>query len=141
MDIPLSEYKVNTIGVSLSCALWGAATMQMFLYFLNYESDHLVLKAAVGALWVLDTTIEILSFVGIFPPMGSPVSFTAGTPPWALIVRTLLTNVVAFSVQLFFLYRIYRLSGQRWAVRVCLVAVALIALWQLVPSCIRCGVW
>ncbi|GJE83980.1 hypothetical protein PsYK624_000540 [Phanerochaete sordida] len=134
MDLknPLRSYIFNIVAIALSCALWGAGCMQTFLYYLNYESDHFLLKTMVAFLWSLDTVVEVLNFVGTFPAMASPLPITtAAYVPRVLYVRVLLTNVVAFTVQLFFLYRIYRLSGRRRTTLVCLAIVASISFYQV----------
>ncbi|GJE90603.1 hypothetical protein PsYK624_067470 [Phanerochaete sordida] len=130
----MSVYGFMIVGAAFSCALWGVGCMQMFLYFVNYDSDHFSMKALVIFLWMLDTVIEALSFAGIFPPLitrwGSVATFSSVQP--ALVIRTLLSYVLAVPVQFFFLYRIYRFTGKSWLARTCLVLVGLVAIWQLV---------
>ncbi|GJE83986.1 hypothetical protein PsYK624_000600 [Phanerochaete sordida] len=127
---PLDQYIATIVGVALSWALWGAAGMQTFLYFMNYESDPRSLKFLVASLWILNTMIETFGLAGIFPLMATPTSLITSSIPWPLIIRTLVSYVVALVVQLFFLYRIYRFSGGGVVIRVCLVLTAIIATWQ-----------
>ncbi|EKM50711.1 uncharacterized protein PHACADRAFT_32717 [Phanerochaete carnosa HHB-10118-sp] len=188
---------VNMVGAALSSSLWGAAGLQMFLYFLKfvlyniltsiYESDHRALKALVLVLYMADTAIEALLFAGVFlmyssefqgglviPPRcgGSGVdevrlvAITALPPPtdvgrptfsdfWRIIIvgrnlnlnltrthsmlvipkiRTLLSNIFGAVVQLFFLWRIYRFAGKSRTVCMCLVFIAIVAMWQVVGA-------
>lgn len=129
---PLDQYMANIIGMALSCALWGAGSLQTFLYFMNYASDPLLLKALVVVVWMMGTVVEVLLFVGIFPLMASPTSIVTASIPPALVIRTLFTYVIALIVQVFFLYRIYRFSRESLLVRFFLALTTLIALWQIV---------
>ncbi|GJE90602.1 hypothetical protein PsYK624_067460 [Phanerochaete sordida] len=130
----MSVYGYMVIGGAISCALWGIGCMQMFLYFLNYEEDHLWMKALVVYIWMLDTVIEALLFAGIFPPLitqwGSVASYATVQP--ALVIRTLLSYVLAVPVQLFFHYRIYRFTGKSKVAHVCVVLIGIVVMWQLV---------
>lgn len=133
---PLGAYISNVVGAAVSCALWGAGCMQTFLYFMNYESDHLLLKTVVAALWLMDTSVEFLSFAGIFPLMATPTSLLTKSIPAGLVIRVLIEAVMGLVVQLFFLHRIYLFSEGSRVVRAFLALTMLITTWQLVGSAI-----
>ncbi|OBZ73207.1 hypothetical protein A0H81_06959 [Grifola frondosa] len=43
------------IGMLVACVLYGATTVQTYVYYQNYENDQLVLKSTVGTLWIMET--------------------------------------------------------------------------------------
>ncbi|EKM50927.1 uncharacterized protein PHACADRAFT_199767 [Phanerochaete carnosa HHB-10118-sp] len=141
----MESFGTQILGSLFSIALWGVSCMQMFLYFMRYEKDFWGLKLFVVYLWLLDAVIEALTWVGLFSPLvthwGSLQYIIEVTP--AFIHRTWLGSLLAFSAQLFFMYRIYRfteLEGKGWPVRVCLGCAVLIASWQIVGA-IPYSVW
>ncbi|GJE83984.1 hypothetical protein PsYK624_000580 [Phanerochaete sordida] len=129
---PLDQFIATILGLAFSWALWGAGTVQTFLYFSNYESDPWWLKAVVAAVWAIDTVTEALTLPAIFPLMATPTSLITTSIPPPMAMRTLLSYVVAAVVQLFFIYRIYRFSGKSLIVRICLALTLVLAAWQII---------
>ncbi|PIL27184.1 hypothetical protein GSI_10326 [Ganoderma sinense ZZ0214-1] len=121
------------VGTCLSAISWGVACMQMFLYFLIYDKDNAALKSFVVFVWAFTTLDLVLSIASMFPVL----ILHWGSANTLLRTQTLLNHhgwvsaIVAFSVQMFFVYRIHRFSGRKW----CFPAVIFpFALWELVGS-------
>ncbi|TBU28139.1 hypothetical protein BD311DRAFT_758874 [Dichomitus squalens] len=121
------------LGAFSSSILWGIACMQIFLYFLIYDKDSVGLKLFIVLVWAFTTADLALSMASMFPPL----IVHWGSPEVLIRTQTLLnhhgwiSNVVAFCVQMFFLYRIYRFSGNRWLFPLLLLPFAL---WEIVGS-------
>ncbi|EKM50942.1 uncharacterized protein PHACADRAFT_262847 [Phanerochaete carnosa HHB-10118-sp] len=137
----MPQYGGALIGAIVSAALWGISCMQMFMYFLNYDSDRWSLKLLVVYVWVADTVVEILGFVGLFDQLitrwGSIIRFD--TLMIGLVVRAALAPLISTPVQMFFLYRIHRFSQSReWTMHAAMVFMAMLSILQL-P--LITGVW
>ncbi|EKM50902.1 uncharacterized protein PHACADRAFT_212818 [Phanerochaete carnosa HHB-10118-sp] len=126
----MSSYGTQLLGSVFSTGLWGISCTQVFLYFLNYDRDSWALKIFVIYLWALGTAVEAVTWAGMFQALitnwGSLQNLL--TVNTAIVHRTWLSAVVAFSAQMFFLYRIYRFTGGKgWLVRACMASAILIA--------------
>ncbi|KAM5543821.1 hypothetical protein V8D89_002438 [Ganoderma adspersum] len=121
------------LGTCLSAISWGVACMQMFLYFLIYDKDGALLKSFVVFVWAFTTLDLVLSIASMFPVL----ILHWGSVDTLLRTQTLLNHhgwvsgIVAFSVQMFFVYRIHRFSGRKWHFPVIIFPFAL---WELVGS-------
>ncbi|EKM50944.1 uncharacterized protein PHACADRAFT_187582 [Phanerochaete carnosa HHB-10118-sp] len=120
----MPQYGGALIGAIISTALWGISCMQMFMYFLNFDSDRWTVKLFVVYLWIADTVVEIVGFVGLFESLitrwGSIVAFESVVS--GLVIRTTLAPLISIPVQMFFLRRIYQFSRNReWIVRIAMI--------------------
>ncbi|KAI0666403.1 hypothetical protein C8Q78DRAFT_1059322 [Trametes maxima] len=127
------SYGPILVGGILSCAVWGISCMQMFMYYLNYDSDHLGLKLFVAFVWAVDTANEILLLASMWPVLilkwGSVAELSVSQP--TLVHHGWVSGIVAFAVQMFFLYRIYKFSGNRFLLPLLLVPLSL---WQIIGT-------
>jgi len=100
------------IGVIISTALWGAGSVQLYYYYNNYRDDKLWMKTYVLAIWMLDTSQQVLI---LHSPYIYLVSHYADPTFLLHIVSTLfdmviVTGFVCAAVQGFFIWRIWNLS-------------------------------
>ncbi|KAI1787191.1 hypothetical protein LXA43DRAFT_720970 [Ganoderma leucocontextum] len=102
------------IGAVLSCILYGMSCIQMFLYFLNYERDPRFLKCYVVLVWAVETTSICMVLSSLWPPLvlrwGSLAAVSEIS--LSLLHRAWVAGLGTFLVQLFYVYRIYLLSGK-----------------------------
>ncbi|KAI0644067.1 hypothetical protein C8Q79DRAFT_127871 [Trametes meyenii] len=127
------SYGPILVGCILSCVVWGISCMQMFMYYLNYDSDHLGLKLFVAFVWAVDTANEMLLLASMWPVLilkwGSIAELSVSQP--TLVHHGWVSGIVAFAVQMFFLYRIYKFSGNRFLLPLLLVPLSL---WQIIGT-------
>ncbi|KAI0325571.1 hypothetical protein GY45DRAFT_218107 [Cubamyces sp. BRFM 1775] len=111
----MDSYGPMLIGSLFAAALWGISTMQLFLYHLNCGDDPILLKAFVYAMWLLETASEMLTFSSLWPVLilkwGSVRQFSTVSVP--ALHRLWVVSIVTVAVQIFYLHRIYRFSGNR----------------------------
>ncbi|THH21275.1 hypothetical protein EW146_g256 [Bondarzewia mesenterica] len=151
------SYGATLFGSFLSSAVWGASSLQTFLYFMNYESDPLSLKIIVSVLWVLDTANEILvlkssEYHGLVSQR-SPFTVTTCSDWRCLILEygrisclsvsqpelmhhTWVEAMVVFAVQFYFIRRIYLFTKKKWLFPACLV---ILSSWQLIGCATSVG--
>jgi len=100
------------LGVVLSMALWGAGCVQMYYYYDTFNKDSLWLKLYVFGIWVLDTIHQGLiinsCYVYLVTQFFNPMFL--GTLQPTLIDMVIVTGIICFAVQAFFILRIWRLS-------------------------------
>ncbi|THH08000.1 hypothetical protein EW146_g9132 [Bondarzewia mesenterica] len=117
-------------GSFLSAAVWGASTLQAFMYFMNYGSDRASLKIMVSALWVIDTANEILVIKSnwrcLILEYGRISCLSVEQPE--LMHHTWVESMLVFGVQLYFIRRIYLFSKKKW---IFLAFLVLLSSWQM----------
>lgn len=115
MDIVLrNPLETLYFGVVITMALWGIGVLQAYHYFNRYIKDTLWIKLFVLLVWISDTVHQALvlhmGFVYLVVNHDNPIS--------VLHIETTLEVSVAFTVcvvilvQLFLLFRIWKLSGR-----------------------------
>lgn len=123
------------IGVLIAMSLWGASTVQTYYYFNRYPKDELWLKSLVLVVWILDTIhqgmITHTAYTYLITEYGNVAYLD-------VIVKTLLYEVIVsgilvFLVQSFFVLRIYKLSHNNIYV---VVFLELLVIGELVVSLI-----
>ncbi|EIN12165.1 hypothetical protein PUNSTDRAFT_130433 [Punctularia strigosozonata HHB-11173 SS5] len=108
----------SLIGVLVSAVVFGITCLQIYLYFTEHsQNDSTLLKAFVLILFFLDTLhLALLSHSIYFYTVscfGDYFALTVAT--WSLLVQIPISSIVTLSVQLFFAYRIHKLSdGHNW---------------------------
>ncbi|EKM50940.1 uncharacterized protein PHACADRAFT_187578 [Phanerochaete carnosa HHB-10118-sp] len=162
----VAECGGTLIGVIVSAVLWGISCMQMLVHsttsshspsnqpfyagsciFLNYDSDRWLLKLLVFYVWIAETVVEVLGFVGqfdqFFTRRGSIIAFDTLARGLVVCVihfvqvsevraidnsfvtlmkiRTTLAPFISIPVQMVFLYRIHRCllvsQSREWTMR------------------------
>ncbi|KAJ7659094.1 hypothetical protein DFH06DRAFT_1089891 [Mycena polygramma] len=120
------------IGTLVSYALFGVVTVQVYIYYDRFPQDSRTMKAMVAALWCgeLAHTVSIASalYTMIITNFGHPEHLIV--LPTSLPVAAFVGSLVAFGVQSFFAFRIYRLSRSLWIPCLCWA----LSLFRLVPS-------
>ncbi|TFK62390.1 hypothetical protein BDN72DRAFT_827539 [Pluteus cervinus] len=115
------------IGYLLNSTLYGALTVQVYLYYMAFPRDQLLTKCLVYVLFLLETvqTVMILrdGFVIFVGGLSNPALLDNVELNWFSVPA--LTGIVGFCVQMFFTCRIYALS-RSWYVPffVCLLSLA-----------------
>ncbi|KAG2748266.1 hypothetical protein P692DRAFT_20780289 [Suillus brevipes Sb2] len=121
-------------GSLASMLLYGVICMQTFRYWQTYEHDMKILKSLVAFIWILETAHTVLTIYTVefyliihfgddtylessvwcvnFCPISIPISYIIGF-------------VIAYSVNLCFIWRVLQLSQKRW-IAICLVIFATI---------------
>ncbi|KAG1777825.1 hypothetical protein EV702DRAFT_225133 [Suillus placidus] len=100
------------VGGLLSAALFGCLSFQSYVYFARFTNDHLILKAAVSAVFF----IQLGHFVCIISTLWTMTVSTYGDPsqlqvlPLAADLAIPLSAFTAFIAQSFYAFRLWRLS-------------------------------
>ncbi|KIY67291.1 hypothetical protein CYLTODRAFT_422699 [Cylindrobasidium torrendii FP15055 ss-10] len=104
------------IGVVLSAILWGMTALQTMYYFNRYPNDAWYLRWFVWITLILDTVhMAMVTHVIYFYLISMYYDKMAITRlVWSVILEALPTGVTATLVQLFFAYRVWRLSQGNW---------------------------
>ncbi|KAG2129420.1 uncharacterized protein EDB93DRAFT_1256287 [Suillus bovinus] len=130
MNDTLSVLTSHFIGVIISSMFYGFALAQTWWYFRTYPKDRWSMKALVAFLWALDTAQLALVAASIYHyaivwqgdiAMSSHISKTFEASMG-------ITSIIAFLVQLTYVYRIWRLSFGNTLVTFFIVLLALVAL-------------
>lgn len=101
------------IGCIVSSFLFGIVTLQCYIYFERFQSDHWVLKTLVGIIWVLELAHTICVSAALYTMAVSnyadPISLEK--PPRTLDISVFLSGCIAPIVQAIFAERVRRFSG------------------------------
>ncbi|KAI0032119.1 hypothetical protein K488DRAFT_86153 [Vararia minispora EC-137] len=131
----------NTLGVFYIAAvtsgsLWGVSCLQTFSYFNSYPNDPTWMRLLVIGTWSMDTLHQILVshgvYIGLVTNWGNLASL--GVVVWSVLAQIL--AVMAFVVQMFFVYRVWKLSNRNPYMT---VPVAVMAVGELIGYCVYCG--
>ncbi|KAI6045310.1 hypothetical protein EDC04DRAFT_2637151 [Pisolithus marmoratus] len=99
-------------GIFASLILYGVSILQTFIYYVQYPKDRTSLKFLVFAVFLLDTLHQFLACAGIWSYLvqyyGDFANLLVMHPP--LLLATVVTSLVSFTVQSFFVWRIWSLS-------------------------------
>ncbi|KZT71190.1 hypothetical protein DAEQUDRAFT_724570 [Daedalea quercina L-15889] len=100
------------IGYFFSWALLGVLNVQVYLYYVKFRRDPILLKCLVYAILTLEWVQTILLTVDAFESFvynyGNPAALTStNRPGWYSL--TILCGLVSMPVQWYFAWRIYRL--------------------------------
>lgn len=125
MDIS-SSFGFLVLGMMLNLILYGFMFMQCYLYMSVFKRDATWIKIFVAYLLLADTlntafTAAIL-YEYLIAHYGEVDYLSHAT--WLFSTDPALTGIISCSVQLFFAYRVKRLTGNTWlAVAISLLAV------------------
>ncbi|KAL0067042.1 hypothetical protein AAF712_005826 [Marasmius tenuissimus] len=103
---------LKLIGYFVNWGLYGVLCLQVFLYYLAFKRDKWVVKALVYGLLILDTVQTVLITYDVYIKYGLEYGNVAGLA----VVRNgwlsipIISALNATVVQLFFAYRIWKLS-------------------------------
>ncbi|KAK0460562.1 uncharacterized protein EV420DRAFT_1532945 [Desarmillaria tabescens] len=137
-----SSYGSLLVGSWLACAMWGVSSLQVFIYYMNSANvDPRFLKFLIGALWMFDTTNELLilkaQWRGLIHQYGRIEGL--GETPVELLHHIWVETIVIVIVQLYFIRRIYIFSKQTFCSKkqkrttvAFMVIMVMLSSWQLV---------
>ncbi|KAL5524313.1 hypothetical protein ACEPAF_9453 [Sanghuangporus sanghuang] len=120
----VDDYYINTtfgaalMGLIVGSVLYGLTCMQTFLYYRAYSKDPIGLKLLVFALWILDSTHMVLSTVAIYWYLilnfGNFENLDVGY--WAMDIQTDCNGLIGLMVELFFAWRVWKVSNSIWLI-------------------------
>lgn len=104
------------LGVFLNMILYGILIVQMLSYFKMYRNDSLYMKLFVGYLLVVETANTALDMHIMYEPLilnfGLPD--TIKRFPTLFVTEPLIIVLVSTPIQLFFAWRIYKVTRSYW---------------------------
>ncbi|KAJ7156548.1 hypothetical protein C8R43DRAFT_998304 [Mycena crocata] len=117
-----SSLLANTYGARLlasygATGLYGVLCLQVFIYYNTYPKDRMSLKLLVLWIWVVNTVHQgmLLAYEYnlLIRRFGDIAPITKPYVDINVTTQAILNLLIAIPVQFFFLYRIYRLSGDK----------------------------
>ncbi|KAF7332699.1 hypothetical protein MKEN_00153100 [Mycena kentingensis (nom. inval.)] len=128
--MPESTLGPHFVGVVLTTIFYGITLAQTFAYFRAYATDPRLMKLLVVLLLVLDTTQVSLVFASIYgyAVQGRDDDTALQYVSKPFIASMGVTSAVAFTVQMIYAYRVWRLSGRNLYLTSTIVSLAFIAL-------------
>lgn len=114
-------------GALATMLLYGIICMQTFHYWQAYEHDRRTLKCLVASIWILETVHTALSVYAVefylIMHFGDVTNLAFAV--WAMPASYVIGFIIAYAVNLCFIWRILHLSQKRW-ISSCLVILATI---------------
>ncbi|KAF8516665.1 hypothetical protein JB92DRAFT_2909896 [Gautieria morchelliformis] len=124
LDATLGALEIGSI---FSLILYGAATVQVINYAQANFKDHWVLRSLVAFVWTLETVHSVLTIHLLYSltvtNYGNPASLLQAS--WSIDLQPTFTSFVTASVQSFFGYRVWVLSGRLIIPVICWIGVFL----------------
>ncbi|KIJ37358.1 hypothetical protein M422DRAFT_781718 [Sphaerobolus stellatus SS14] len=127
MDLD-STYGAMYIGIMVATFFQGILTLQSYVYYETYRKDSWKLKALVAVVWSID--FIHLIFIGkagyhyFITNWGNVDSLAMSV--WEFDAHPILIGVATILSQAFFLWRLYRFSGQNVFLLLFLTAICLV---------------
>ncbi|KAG1724020.1 hypothetical protein EDB19DRAFT_324044 [Suillus lakei] len=112
-------------GTLATMLLYGVICMQTFHYWQAYAHDGKILKSLVAFIWILETAHTALSIhsVEYYLIMHFGDTENLAYAVWSMGATYFVGFIIAYAVNLCFIWRILRLSQKRW-IAVCFFIVA-----------------
>ncbi|KAI0067075.1 hypothetical protein BV25DRAFT_1912412 [Artomyces pyxidatus] len=104
------------VGMMLNLILYGFMFMQCFVYLTTYKNDAMWIKLFVAYLFIadsVDTAFTAATLYDYLVKHFGEVDYLA-TASWLFDTDPAMTGIISCSVQLFFAYRVKRLTGYTW---------------------------
>ncbi|CBQ67662.1 conserved hypothetical protein [Sporisorium reilianum SRZ2] len=103
------------IGVMLNVWLYGFSIVQAYIYYVNFKTDKPLMRYFVLFLVVIDTLNAIFDQVFMYQYLVSNFGNLgyASKSNAAFAADPVLTGIIAFSTQLFFAWRVYKLMHSK----------------------------
>ncbi|KAF8148435.1 hypothetical protein B0H34DRAFT_737033 [Crassisporium funariophilum] len=125
-----------SVGVLISCFLFGIVTVQTYIYYSRFPDDQPKWKYLVAFVWILELAhcISICHslYILTISNYGHPEALVK--PPVSLFLAIILSGVLAFVVQGFFAERVRIVSGKRLIPIICWVLVGIQYIMHLVAA-------
>jgi len=118
-------------GMVISAILYGVAALQLLIYLKTYPKDSWYLKSYVVFVFVLDTLQLVFMtravYVYLVLDFGDDAALSRVL--WSIIVEIILTMVITYAARLFFIHRVWIVSGySKWITgTILLIATAQLA--------------
>ncbi|KAF9219032.1 hypothetical protein BS17DRAFT_469268 [Gyrodon lividus] len=108
------------IGLIVACILYGLTNVQTYFYYSTYTNDSLILKSLVALLWALDSAHTAIISHSIYFYVITGYGKPTVTIIWSLPTEVFITATIAFIVQCFLMYRVWKMSGTslRWVLTI-----------------------
>ncbi|PFH45338.1 hypothetical protein AMATHDRAFT_71798 [Amanita thiersii Skay4041] len=118
------------IGVFFNSILYGILVSQTYLYATSFPDDRITFKILVAVVFLLETLQVACTEADIFYWFGSGYgNLTKLDNTYISPLDTpLINSVVAFIVQVFFCYRIWKINKTYWPICIFIVAIAIVHL-------------
>ncbi|KAH8107513.1 hypothetical protein DFH11DRAFT_1636363 [Phellopilus nigrolimitatus] len=104
------------IGVLTAIGLLGITTLQTWLYYSRYPNDPRGLRIIVAVIWVLELLHSAFGAHALYHYVilnwGNPEALAHSI--WSLDITLLITSVVETMVRVFFMWRVWIVSGYKW---------------------------
>ncbi|KAI0809038.1 hypothetical protein BC629DRAFT_1437276 [Irpex lacteus] len=111
------------LGVFLNILLYGIMITQCFFYYSRYPDDRRWIKALVALLLIIDTVNSMFDIWWVYDALilkfGDFEALESAS--WLFCTDPAIVGVIATIVQLFFAWRVYVLTNNRYTVSVILV--------------------
>ncbi|KZT05772.1 uncharacterized protein LAESUDRAFT_760004 [Laetiporus sulphureus 93-53] len=111
------------VGIFLNVMLYGVMVTQTFFYFSNYPADARWVKCYVAILFFADTLNTIFNIAFIYNVLvnnfGNATSVTVAN--WLFETEESMVGIIAMQAQIFYIWRIHKLTGLRWLVCILIV--------------------
>ncbi|KAJ7181613.1 hypothetical protein C8R43DRAFT_274079 [Mycena crocata] len=118
------------IGVVLAATFYGITLAQAFAYYRAYPTDPRHMKLIVALLLLLDTAQLFLTLTSIYGytirSRGNETALQYVSRPFTASMAV--TSVVAFTVQMIYAYRVWRLSAGNAYLTTSIISLAFVAL-------------
>ncbi|KAL6306136.1 hypothetical protein BKA93DRAFT_162335 [Sparassis latifolia] len=104
------------LGTLFTMLFYGVVSMQIFFYIRNYPRDRIVIKLAVATIWILETLHTAMSIEAIeyylIRNYNNPIALSSTV--WSFELTLILGFIIAYFVNMCFVWRIYLLSEKIW---------------------------
>ncbi|KAH7929904.1 hypothetical protein BV22DRAFT_1125433 [Leucogyrophana mollusca] len=123
-------------GTLATMMLYGIICMQTFHYLQNYEKDRNIIKTLVWGIWILETahTAFSIHFVEHYLIMNFGNTTLLEYAIWSMPATYFVGFIIAYAVNLSFIWRIWLLSKKMW-IAIVLVVLATIRLGFGLGNC------
>ncbi|KAF9509146.1 hypothetical protein BS47DRAFT_1384505 [Hydnum rufescens UP504] len=116
------SYEGIFLGGVLGNIIFGATTVQTILYFSRFSTDSRRTRALVTIVWILEAlTMLIVVAIEFVIIVVGPHDPRGGQMPWLQSLWVVFGNVLTALVQVFYVWRLYRLSRNVYALFALLV--------------------
>ncbi|KAG8895563.1 hypothetical protein FRB99_000462 [Tulasnella sp. 403] len=126
------------LGYLFNWGLFGVLCLQMYIYYLSFPRDSIYIKVLVYSLFAIDCLQTAMTTHNAwhFLSRGWGDLGVLADPGWSWIAVPLFSGIVSCTVQLFFSWRIWKLSRSY----VLSAVIVCVALAQGISACVS-GIW
>ncbi|KAM6494500.1 hypothetical protein JOM56_010861 [Amanita muscaria] len=138
MSIITETYGALLLGILAATFLSGMNTLQTVLYFRLFPEDPIALKALVSVVWSLDIIHTSFIWVSLWTyfivNIGQIPKIDEIQTPELIPGTIVVTAVVTFTVHMFYLQRIFRLSNRNYWISAPILLLSLTRVGGSVPT-------